>query len=183
MTGEGTAALHLVSARASEARLVLAQRAVHAKASDLGALPAVLQLLALEGCIVTIDAMGTHASIAQTIVDKEADYVLALKDNQPHLFSEVQASFADAMAVGFRGMEHWMNRQIDGGHGRVEIRQAWAITDPAHMHYLDPEGTWPNLRSIAPTLLQHQSTTRCGITANRRKAGGDHRSLLPALAR
>ncbi|HVA88230.1 MAG TPA: ISAs1 family transposase [Chloroflexota bacterium] len=74
----GTAALHLVSAWASEARLVLAQRAAHAKASELGALPAVLQLLALEGCIVTIDAMGTHTSSAQAIVDKEADYVLAL---------------------------------------------------------------------------------------------------------
>ena len=85
--GRGTAALHLVSAWASKARLALAQRAVHVKASELGALPAVLQLLALEGCIVTIDAMGTHASIAQAIVDKEADYVLALKDNQPRLFS------------------------------------------------------------------------------------------------
>src|SRR5439155_11192981 len=102
--GRGTAALHLVSA--------------------LGALPAVLQLLALEGCIVTIAAMGTHASSAQASVDKEADYVLALKDNQPRLFSEVQALFADAMAVGFRGVEHRMNRQVDGGHGRVELRQA-----------------------------------------------------------
>jgi predicted transposase YbfD/YdcC len=106
------------------------------------------QVVALDGN-VTIDAMGTHASIAQAIVDKEAGYVLALKDNQPRLFSEVQALFADAMAVGFRGVEHRMNRQVDGGHGRVEIRQAWVITDPAHVHYLDPEGTWPNLRSIA----------------------------------
>jgi predicted transposase YbfD/YdcC len=257
--GRGTAALHLVSAWASEARLVLAQRAVHAKASELGALPAVLQLLALEGCIVTIDAMGTHASSAQAIVDKEADYVLALKDNQPRLFSEVQALFTDAMAVGFRGVEHRMNRQVDGGHGRVEIRQAWVITDPAHVHYLDPEGTWPNLRSIALvraerrcgdqvshevryylsslagprvarilnnavrahwgienslhwtldvafredesrvrtghaahnlallrrialTLLQHESTARCGIKAKRLKAGWDHRYLLQVLA-
>ena len=257
--GRGTAALHLVSAWASEARLVLAQRAVHAKASELGALPAVLQLLALEGCIVTIDARGTHASSAQAIVDKEADYVLALKDNQPRLFSEVQALFADAMAVGFRGVEHRMNRQVDGGHGRVEIRQAWVITDPAHVHYLDPEGTWPNLRSIALvraerrcgdqvshevryylsslagprvarilnnavrahwgienslhwtldvafredesrvhtghaahnlallrrialTLLQHESTARCGIKAKRLKAGWDHRYLLQVLA-
>ncbi len=257
--GRGTAALHLVSAWASEARLVLAQRAVHAKASALGALPAVLQLLALEGCIVTIDAMGTHASSAQAIVDKEADYVRALKDNQPRLFSDVQALFADAMAVGFRGVEHRMKRQVDGGHGRVEMRQAWVITDPAHVHYLDPEGTWPNLRSIALvraerrcgdqvshevrydlsslagprvariltnavrahwgsenslhwtldvafpedesrvrtghaahnlallrrialTLLQHESTARCGIKAKRLKSGWDHRYVLQVLA-
>ena len=107
---------------------------------------------------MTIDAMGTHASSAQAIVDKEADYVLALKGNQPRLFSEVQALFADAMAVGFRGVEHRMNRQVDGGHGRVEIRQAWVITDPAHVHYLDPEGTWPNLRSIALVRAER----RCG---------------------
>jgi len=76
--GRRTAALHLVSARAAEARLVLAQRAVHAKASAWGAVPAVLPLLALEGCIMTIDVLGTHASSAQAIVDKEADDVRAL---------------------------------------------------------------------------------------------------------
>lgn len=80
------------------------------------------------------------------------------KDNQPRLFSEVQALFADAMAVGFRGVEHQMNRQVDGGHERVEMRQAWVITDPAHVHYLDPEGTWPNLRSIALVRAER----RCG---------------------
>jgi hypothetical protein len=62
------------------------------------------------------------------------------------------------MAVGFRGVEHRMNRQVDGGHGRVEIRQAWVITDPAHVHYLDPEGTWPNLRRIALVRAER----RCG---------------------
>jgi predicted transposase YbfD/YdcC len=147
--GAGAAALHMVSAWASEAHLVLAQRAVRAKASELGALPEVLALLALEGCIVTIDAMGCHAPIAQAIVDKGADYVLALKDNQSRLCAEVQALFTDAAAVAFRGVEHRRDRRVDGGHGRVEIRQAWVITDPAHLHYLDPEGVWPQLRSIA----------------------------------
>jgi predicted transposase YbfD/YdcC len=156
--GSGAAALHLVSAWASEARLILAQRAVRAKASELGALPEVLQLLALEGCIVTIDAMGCHASMAQAIVDQEADYVLALKDNQPRLCAEVQALFADAEAVAFRGVEHRRDRHVDGGHGRVEIRQAWAITDPTHLRYLDPAGTWPHLRSIAMVRAER----RCG---------------------
>ncbi len=158
--GAGTAALHLVNAWASEARLVLAQRAVRAKASELGALPEVLALLALKGCIVTIDAMGTHASVAQAIVDKEADYVRALKDNQPRLFADVQALFADAEAVAFRGVEHRTDRRVDGGHGRVEIRQAWAITDPAHLRYLDPDGAWPHLRSIAMVRAERRSGDR-----------------------
>ena len=156
----GTAALHLVSAWASEARLVLAQRAVRAKASELGALPEVLGLLALEGCIVTIDALGCHASIAQAIVDQEAEYVLALKDNQPRLCAEVQALFADAAAVAFRGVEHRTDRRVDGGHGRVEVRQTWAITDPAHLRYLDPDEAWPHLRSIAMVRAERRTGDR-----------------------
>jgi predicted transposase YbfD/YdcC len=256
--GAGQRALHLVSAWAVEARVVLAQRAVRAKANELAALPAVLQLLALQGCIVTIDAMGCHASLAQAIVDKEADYVLALKDNQPRLSADVRALFADAQATGFAGITHQTHREVDGGHGRVEVRQAWTITDPAYLRYLDPQGLWPHLRSmgmvqaerrigtrvtrevryylsslagsgaaralqravrshwgienrlhwvldiafredesrvraghaahnlallrrIALTLLQHESSARCGIKAKRLKAGWDHRYLLKVL--
>ncbi len=146
--GAGQAALRLVSAWASGARLVLAQRAVADKASELGALPEALALLALEGCIVTIDAMGCHAPIAQAIVDGGGAYVLALKGNQGWLFADAQALFADALAVGFAGVAHDHHRAVDGGHGRVEICEAWAITDPAHLAYLDPEGAWPELRAL-----------------------------------
>jgi len=146
--GAGKAALRLVSAWATGARLVLAQRAVADKASELGALPEVLALLALEGCIVTIDAMGCHANIAQAIVDGGGAYVLALKGNQGRLCADAQALFADAQAVGFAGVTHDYHREVDGGHGRVEIREAWAITDPAHLAYLDPDGAWPALRAL-----------------------------------
>ncbi len=146
--GAGQAALRLVSAWATGARLVLAQRAVADKASELGALPEVLGLLALEGCIVTIDAMGCHANIAQAIVEGGGDYVLALKGNQGRLFADAQALFADAQAIGFADVAHDHHRTVDGGHGRVEIREAWAITDPAHLAYLDPDGAWPHLHAI-----------------------------------
>ncbi len=146
--GAGKAVLRLVSAWATGARVVLAQRAVADKASELGALPEVLGLLALEGCIVTIDAMGCHAPIAHAIIDGGGDYVLALKGNQGRLFADAQALFADAQAVGFVDIAHDHHRAVDGGHGRVEIREAWAITDPAHLAYLDPEGTWPDLRAL-----------------------------------
>ncbi len=140
--GAGKAALRLVSAWATGARLVLAQRAVADKASELGAVTEVLGLLALEGCIVTIDAMGCHAPIAQAIVDGGGAYVLALKGNQGRLF-------ADAQAVGVAGVAHDDHRAVDGGHGRVEISEAWAITDPAHLAYLDPKGVWPELRALS----------------------------------
>jgi len=97
---------------------------------------------------VTIDAMGCHANIAQAIVDGGGAYVLALKGNQGRLCADAQALFADAQAVGFAGVTHDYHREVDGGHGRVEIREAWAITDPAHLAYLDPDGAWPALRAL-----------------------------------
>jgi len=113
--GTGKTALRLVSAWATGARMVLAQRAVADKASELGALPEVRGLLALDGCIVTIDAMGCHANIAQAIVDGGGDYVRALKGNQGRLHKDVQALFADAQAVGFAGIAHDHHREVDGG--------------------------------------------------------------------
>jgi len=97
---------------------------------------------------VTIDAMGCHATIAQAIVEGGGDDVLALKGNQGRLFADTQALFADAQAVGFAGIAHDHHRAVDGGHGRVEIRAAGAITDPAHLAYLDPKEAWPKLRGI-----------------------------------
>ncbi len=99
--GKGKAAIHMVSAWASATRLVLGQVKVDEKANESTALPALLQLLALKGCIVTIDAMGCHTEIAHTIVAQEADYVLSLKGNQGTLHREVHPLFAHAHATHF----------------------------------------------------------------------------------
>lgn len=144
----GERPLQVVSAWANEARLVLAQRAVRDKSNELTALPEVLHLLALAGCIVTIDAMGTHAPIAQMIVEKGADYVLALKGNQGQMAEDVQALFADAEGIGYASIAHSYDRAVAGDHGRIEIRETWAITDPSHLAYVDPEGHWPELKSL-----------------------------------
>jgi predicted transposase YbfD/YdcC len=146
--GAGLGPLHMVSAWASRSRLVLAQVAVPGKTNELGALPSVLAMLALEGCIVTIDAMGCQTAIAQTIVDAQADYVLALKGNQERVAQDVAALFADAQAVAFRGIEHDAHRTRAKDHGRVELRETWVISDPAHLHYVDPEQRWAGLRSL-----------------------------------
>jgi predicted transposase YbfD/YdcC len=102
----------------------------------------------LKGCIVTIDAMGCQTAIAQTIIDREADYVLALKENQETLYHEVVHLFADAHATDFADYDHDAAATLDGGHGRVEIRRYWTISDPVTMAHVDPEGQWAGLRAL-----------------------------------
>lgn len=159
----GSRPLQVVSAWASESRLVLAQRAVPDKSNELSALPAVLAMLALEGCIVTLDAMGTHAAIAAAIRAKGADYVLALKGNQGRLEDDVQALFTDAQGVAYAGIAHSYDRDVDGGHGRIEIRQTWAITDPAYLAYVNPAGAWPDLCSLVMIRAERRLGTKTSV--------------------
>ncbi len=146
--GAGKAAIHMVSVWASANRLVLGQRAVEEKSNEITALPALLKLLMLKGCIVTIDAMGCQTAIAQTIIDREADYVLALKENHETIYHEVVHLFADAHATDFADYGHDEAETVDGGHGRVEVRRYWTISDPTTLAHLDPDGAWAGLRSI-----------------------------------
>ena len=145
-------ALHLVSAWASEQRLVLAQKAVDAKTNEITVLPDLLRLLEIRGCLVTIDerrnfcVMGTQKEVAEQIVEHGGDYVLALKSNHPRLYGDVSTFFDEAMTRNFRGIDHDTGRQVDGGHGRVEVRRCWATED---IGWLDRRDQWPGLRSIA----------------------------------
>lgn len=125
----GKKALHVVSAWAVENRLVLAQLATEEKSNEITAIPLLLQQLALDGCIVTIDAMGTQTKIAAQIVEQEGDYALALKDNQGNLYEEVKATFAMAEKDGFRELQWESDRRVEKGHGRLEIREYWTIRD------------------------------------------------------
>jgi len=145
--GAGKGALHLVSAWACANHLVLAHVPVTAKSNEITALPVILRLLALKGCIVTIDAMGCQTEVAHTIRAGEGDYVRALKKNQGRLHGDVEAIFAEALATPDGGLAQETYRAVDGGHGRIEIRQAWVIDDAATRRYLDPEGRWPDLHS------------------------------------
>jgi len=139
---DGTGALHLVSAYATRAGLVLAQRAVDGKSNEITAIPELLDMLALEGAIVTIDAMGTQKAIAERIADKKADYVLALKGNQSATRDDAVLYLADPAlaAKGERVVE------TDAGHGRVEERHCRAV-DARWLAERHPE--WKNLRSLA----------------------------------
>jgi len=144
----GKKALHLVSAWAVENRLVLAQLATEEKSNEITAIPLLLQQLALDGCIVTIDAMGTQTKIAAQIIEQEGDYALALKDNQGDLYEEVKATFAMAEQDGFQALHCETDRRVEKGHGRLEIREYWTIRDAEILAHLDPEKRWKGLRGI-----------------------------------
>lgn len=143
---KGKKAIHLVSAWASHSRLVLGQRKVEEKSNEITAIPELLQLLEVSGCIVTIDAMGCQKAIATTIVEQEADYVLALKGNQGKLYEDVQWLFEQARAVEFSGVDHDFHQSINKGHGRVEIRRCWVLSE---LSYLKDLSQWRGLKTIA----------------------------------
>ena len=146
MIGKG--AIHMVSAWACANRLVLGQTRVDEKSNEITAIPELLEILEIKGCIVTIDAMGDQTKIAKQIVDQGANYVLALKGNQGRLHSEVQGIFTDAHQRDFEDIVHDYHRTVDGNHGRIEIRDYWIISDPEFIGYLDPKGEWKGLQSI-----------------------------------
>ncbi|TFG66836.1 MAG: ISAs1 family transposase [Anaerolineales bacterium] len=141
-------AIHMVSAWASENGVVLGQRPVDSKSNEITAIPALIEVLELTGCIVTIDAMGCQKAIAGQIVDQGGDYVLALKDNQAHLHEDVISLFQWADNIAFAELESDTVHDIGSGHGRVEIRECWTISDPDALAMLADRDRWPGLRSV-----------------------------------
>lgn len=152
----GKAAIHMVSAWATANRLVLAQVKVSAKSNEITALPDVLRQVAVAGCIVTIDAMGCQREIAQQILDRNGMYVLALKGNQGTLYQDVVDSFAQAEADGFAALQVDAAQQVDKGHGRVEVRRHWVLTEPAVLAWVQERHTWPGLQAIGRVTAERR---------------------------
>lgn len=152
-SANGKGAIHMVSAWASANRLVLGQQKVNEKSNEITAIPQLLQVLAIEGCIVTIDAMGTQRDIAATIIDQGADYILALKGNQGSLFEDVQWLFEQSQATHFQDVGHDVAQTIDKGHGRIEIRRCWALAE-AELDYLVQKPQWQKLKTVV--MLQSE---------------------------
>ena len=145
---QGQKAIHMVSAWANQAQMVLGQFKVDDKSNEITAIPALLKLLTLKGCIVTIDAMGCQTNIAEIIVDNEADYTLAVKENQGTLYKGIQTLFSDGLATEFANIPVDFAQTIEKGHGRLEIRQGWVITEPDLIAQLDPKQKWAGLRAV-----------------------------------
>lgn len=142
---KGKAPIHMVSAFAAQQRLVLGQVKVAEKSNEITAIPKLLELLAIEGAIVTIDAMGCQREIAQKIVEKKADYVLALKGNQGSLRQDVELFVAEQKAVGFKDTKVSHHQSVDGDHGRIETRTTTVIHD---IGWLRQRHTWPGLNAV-----------------------------------
>lgn len=161
-------ALHLVSAFAAGAGLVLGQTATAAKSNEITAIPLLLQTLALEGCIVTIDAMGTQTQIAQTIRSCQADYVLAVKENHPTLADSLHDFFASFSAAPDKTPYSFFE-SIEKDHGRIEQRRCFAFDQLDCLYKPDQ---WPDLQSFV--VIEAQRTIRG-------KTSVEHRYYISSL--
>ncbi len=156
----GKRTIEMVSAWASANRLVFGQVKVGDRSTAVTAIPKLLRMLELTGCIVTIDAEGCQTKIAERIVQQGGDYQLAVKENQGQLYQDLQDLFAGCDEVAFRQVPHDYAKQINKGHGRIEIRECWTLSDPEYRAYLYHGTAWKNLR----TLVRVRAERRIGST-------------------
>lgn len=162
----GRRAIHLVSAWVSANTLTLGQVKTEEKSNEIMAIPRLLEMLELSGCLVTIDAMGCQKEIARGIVDRGADYLLAVKENQGQLYQDVGDLFEAGDGRGLDGLPHDYATTLNKGHGRIERRQCWAIDDTASLEYLSTAGEWPGLRSVVKVECRRE--TEVGTTVQAR---------------
>ena len=146
-------ALHLVSAWAGANHLTLGQVAVADKSNEITAIPQLLKLLDLNGCIVTIDAIGCQKEIAGQIVEQGGDYVLAVKENQPTLFADIGTLCQQALDTDFAGIKHEWFQSEAKGHGRQETRTYLAIYDPPG---LSSAADWEGLKAVVVVTRERQ---------------------------
>ena len=148
----GKRAIYMVSAWAAENELVVGQRKVDEKSNEITAIPELLKMLAISGCIVTIDAIGTQTNIAKTIVEAEADYVLSVKENQGHLYEDIAVLFAVDQAQNFKYASFEYAQTTNKDHGRIEVRECWSTSNPEYLNLIRDRQNWLGLKSIAMVI-------------------------------
>lgn len=160
----GKEAIYMVSAWAEANELILGQRKVDEKSNEITAIPELLKMLSLEGCIVTIDAIGTQTEIAKAIVDAGADYLLSVKDNQKTLHREIAWLFEYDQKNDFKQAPYDHAKTTSKGHGRIEIRECWSISDPEYIQSLKSANKWKQLKSItmvtSTRIMPKKTTTK-----------------------
>lgn len=149
----GKNAINIVSAWAEENRMVLGQVRVDEKSNEITAIPELLRILEIAGCIVTIDAMGCQTEIASEIIRKQADYVLAVKGNQNHLFEDIVGYFDWALDDKFKQTSYTTDETISGDHGRIEVRRCYATED---ISWLRKKAEFKGIRSVAMVESERQ---------------------------
>lgn len=152
-------AIHIVNAWVDENDLILGQLKTSEKSNEITAIPELLDLLFIKGSIITIDAMGTQKKIAAKIIEKEAEYVLALKGNQGTFNKEVKEYFEDAMLNDFKDIEVSKKITLEKGHGRIERREYYQTSD---INWFEDKSEWENLNSfgmVKRTVTKKSKTT------------------------
>lgn len=142
---KGKKALNVVSAWASEQSVVLGQVRCQEKSNEITAIPELLKILNLEGCIVTIDAMGCQTEIVEEIVEKRADYVISLKGNQGTLHQDIKDYLDWAERIGFKEISYDYCETLEKDHGRIETRRCWVTEE---IGWLEQKDKWKNLKSV-----------------------------------
>lgn len=157
-------ATHMVSAWATANGVVLGQVAVAEKSNEITAIPELLYLLDLKGCLVTIDALGCQKEIAEQIVAQEGNYLLAVKSNHPHLHEDIAHLFENGLATKFKRLEYDYATEVSAGHGRRERRSCWTLADRGWLTYLRKRSDWPTMQTIALVRCERrvgEETTIC----------------------
>lgn len=141
---KGKAAIHMISAWAVKNRVLLGQTKTEEKSNEITAIPELLRMLDLRGCIVSIDAMGCQKKIARQITEAGGDYVLGLKKNQGKLYKEVEEFFFCAQRDNFSDMEMSYHKTVDKDHGRIETREYWLVAEGS----FDGRKDWGGLKAV-----------------------------------
>lgn len=143
--GSEKKAIHMISAFATEQNIVMGQYKTAEKSNEITAIPMLIKMLDISGSIVTIDAMGCQKKISSTIIEKKADYVLSLKENQPQLYGDVKLYMDDIILTGKKSQDFYYHETIDADHGRIETRKYWVTSD---IDWLHGKEAWRGLESI-----------------------------------
>ena len=180
----GKRATHIVSAWASTNRLVLGQLACEEKSNEITAIPELLKLLEIKGCIVTIDAMGTQKDIAKSIVDAGADYVLSLKENQPTLLEDVSLYFEEEVMPQSKTtlqQSGQYTKSAEKSHGRYEVRECYTTQQ---VEWLEGAKDWAKLRGLGLIISSRQIVGEDAVSVTKQffifSANMDAAALLKA---
>lgn len=177
-----TLALRMVSAWATRNSLVLGQVKTAEKSNEITAIPRLLNLLDIEGCTVTIDAMGCQKEITRQIIEQKGDYCISLKGNQGILHEEVREYFAWARARNFKELTYTSAEAVEKDHGRIEVRRCWSVED---VDWLRDKEEWSGLRSICAVEAERSEVTTQKQSIETRyfisSLAGDARELMSVV--
>lgn len=161
----GQSAIHMVSAWASENEMVLGQVKVDEKSNEIRAIPMLLQVLALKGCVVTMDAMGCQKEIVKEVREQGADYLVALKENQGKLYEDTLLLFEDMEKYQFdrKVYAHDYHKTANKGHGRIDIRECWVVSEPGIISNFRTYANWKDLKAVIQVRRERHEGEKTSI--------------------